>query len=271
MLGSVEQNHERGEPVSFLSYKTVSEVMGSVSGDSPYVPVEDLVEFPPEGTALVGRELFHWTRHRGAGLEMPTASEESGARDGRGAGLFRGRYGSGAEAHGPGTLVIQHPFRYWDRFTLQADAPELSYFGFEVDQPAAYWRRVFCQTGELAHAGPRIGILQRTDSTVPWDADPEVSDGLVLIWADDASLDLPGEDENEIGSSEFLGQEPVAREGVWIGAQSGRVEWRVFVEYGPDSFDYELGANHGWKMSPRLELFGTEYFAPGRTLRRVTR
>ena len=47
-------------------------------------------------------------------------------QDGRGSGLFRGRYGTLPQTHGGGAPVILFPFRYWDRWAHQADAPELA-------------------------------------------------------------------------------------------------------------------------------------------------
>ena len=51
----------------------------------------------------------------------------------------------------------------------------------------------------------------------------------------------------------------------------GPVEWRVFVRHQPGSYDALQGLAHGWKTSPRLELFGADYMGPGRTLARIDR
>ena len=47
--------------------------------------------------------------------------------------------------------------------------------------------------------------------------------------------------------------------------------FRSFVRHQPGSFDPDLGLAHGWKTTPRLELFGVEYMGPGRTLERIER
>ena len=246
MLGTSEQAHERGEPVSFLSYKTVGELTGSVTADSPLFPLEDLDEFPQEGTARIGDELIHWTRLRRGLLEMPTRSVEPGLRDGAGGGIYRGRYGTDPDAHVAGELVILHPFRYWDRWAERADGPELSYLGLHADEPDAYWRRCFWVVEEAPHAGPRIGVLQRDGRHVPWDGAPGETEGLTLF--EEGKLDDGGN---------------------WIGTQSGAMEWRVFLTYESGAFDPFDGLQHGWKSAPVLQMFGAEFFAPGRTLRRI--
>ena len=55
-----------------------------------------------------------------------------------------------------------------------------------------------------------------------------------------------------------------------LGFQSDRVEFRTFVRYLPGAFTEDRTA-HGWKTTPRMNLFAVEYMGPGITLRRVTR
>jgi hypothetical protein len=193
-------------------------------------------------------ELVHYTRTDGSILAMPRASSEPGELDEKGAGLFRGRFGTARAAHAAGTPVVLHPFRYWDRWSELADAPELTYYELALEQPDAYWRRVFWKASAAAFPGPELGVLQRTNADTPWDDVPEDENGLTLLR--EGKLDVNGNP---------------------IGVQSDRVEWRVFVRHLPGSFDPIDGLAHGWKTTPRLELFGAEYMAPGRTLARSDR
>jgi hypothetical protein len=179
---------------------------------------------------------------------MPRASAEPGEMDERGPGLFRGRFGTERSSHGAGTPVILFPFRYWDRWVELADAPELNYYELACEQPDAYWKRVFWKTADPGQAGPQLGVLQRTNQETPWDAPPSDTNGLQFLW--EGKLD---------------------GEGNPISVQSDRIEWRVFVRYRPGSFDAQQGLAHGWKTTPRLELFGVEYMGPNRTLARVDR
>jgi hypothetical protein len=248
LLGTTPQPHAAGEPVQFLSHFTMSLLSGGVGGGDPAIPLVSTEEFPHEGTVLIGEELVHFTRQRGGTLEMPSGSTEAGMQDGRGPGLFRGRYGTAPQSHGGGAPVILFPFRYWDRWAPEADAPELSYFSFEVSQPGAWHDSLFWVHEEAQTGGPLLRALIRTDPSAPWDGVPGETPGLDLF------------------TSGFQEGEPVP-----LGEASDLVEARFFIEYGAGSYDAITGMSHGWKASPRLSQFGVFYRAPSMTLRSVNR
>jgi hypothetical protein len=246
LLGTTPQYHHTTEPVTFLEHRPVTFLLGSVGPSDAELPVANVAEFPQEGTVLIGSELIHYTRVNQSSLEMPRASSEPGKMDGKGAGLFRARFGTTASAHGQGEPVILFPFRYWDRWQERADAPELAYFQLSVDQPAAFWESCFFAKEDATAS--RIGVLQRSDPAAPWDGDPDKDSRLrVLMSGDDEGRALP------------------------VGRQSDRIDWRVFVRYAPGAFDLATGAPHGWKETPRLTRFGAFYFGPGMVLSAVER
>ena len=247
LLGTEPTPHAVGEPVSYLEHIAVSALTGDIGPGDSRLPLKDIQEFPQEGTVLIGQELIHYTALRESGLWMPARSSEPGAMDGLAGGLFRGRYGTLPQGHAAGEPVILFPFRYWDRWENQADAPELHYLGASIDQPAAFWRSVFW-TAEDASGATRVGVLQRTDPDVPWDADPNSTPGLELYWSGTLEGDA-----------------------IPIGEQSDRIEWRVLVEYQPNAFDLLTGRQHGWKETPRLRQLGAFYLAPSLTLRSIDR
>lgn len=249
LLGTEPQPHRPTEAISFLGAFPAGILAGNVGADdSQLLLVELPPDFPPMGLVRIEDELVHYTRIEGNALAMPRASREPGARDEKGPGLFRGRFGTARADHPAGSAVILFPFRYWDGWSDLADAPELTYYQLALDQPDAYWRRVFWKASTPAHPGTQLGVLQRTDAEQPWDATPEGTNGLTLL--------LEGKLEAE---------------GNPIGVQADRVEWRVFVRHLPGSFDPEAGLSHGWKTTPRLELFGVEYLGPNRTFARIDR
>ena len=248
LLGTEPGNYERGTPVSFLDGHCVSVLAGSIDATDSVLPLASTAQFPREGLVLVGRELIHYTRVRQSALEMPRGSSEPGAMDRDGPGLFRGRYGTEPQAHQAGELVILFPMRYWDRWEERADAPELSYFGLELSQPAAFWRTFFWQDEDPGLEGVQLGILMRSDPEVPWDSDPELTEGLELFY------------------TSMLDGGPLP-----IGVQSDRLQWRAFVEYGRGAFDVELGLAHGWRTTPRLTGLLVNYLGPSMTLRSVDR
>jgi hypothetical protein len=246
LLGTRPQNHQATEPILYLEHHTVTSLTGDVSATDAILPVADVTEFPNEGTVLIGSELIHYTRLRDGRLEMPRASSVPGAMDAKGDGLFRGRFGTPAETHTPGEAVILFPIRYWDRWAARADAPELAYFSLGIDQPAAFWESFFFDKTDT-DAG-NIGVLQRTSSDAPWDADPEKDKRVQLFWKGD-----------------------VEGQPIPIGVQSDAIEWRVFVKYAPNAFDVKTGLPHGWTQTPRLRQLGAFYYGPNVVLRSVER
>jgi len=248
LLGTTPQPHAMGEPIQFLSHFTVSTLSGGIGAGDSTIPIGSAQEFPHEGTLLIGEELLHYTRQRGGSLEMPSASTEPGMQDGRGSGLFRGRYGTLPQTHGGGVPVILFPFRYWDRWAHQADAPELAYFAFEVAQPGAWYDTLFWKHENVQTAGPMLRALVRTEQDTPWDGAPGEASGL------------------ELYTDGFVGGEPVG-----LAAASDLLEVRFFIEYSAGSYDAVTAMSHGWKASPRLSEFGVEYRAPSMTLRSVQR
>lgn len=249
LLGTQPQAHRRSEGVTFLGALPAGVLGASVGADDALLPLLELPPgFPSQGTVRIEDELVHYTRVNGAILEMPRGSSEPGEMDRKGAGLFRGRFGTQRASHAAGTPVILFPFRYWDRWSELADAPEMTYYQLSADQPDAYWRSVFWKVSEAGFPGPQFGVLQRTNQETPWDAEPDVKKGLTYLL--EGKLDGGGNP---------------------IGVQSDRVEWRTFVRHLPGSFDPLDGLAHGWKTTPRLELFGVEYMGPRRTLARFDR
>jgi hypothetical protein len=246
LLGTRAQAHQIGEPVMFLEHRAVSVLSGPFSAGDSRMVLNSTEDFPSQGTVLIGQELITYTRLRDGSLEMPRASSVPGKMDQKGEGIFRGRFGTAVAAHAAGEAVILFPTRYPDRWEHRADAPELAYFGFSMDQPAAFWGSCFFAK-EDTDSG-RIGVLQRTRSTAPWDGDPEVDPHVKVFWQ---------------GETEAAAMP--------IGKQSDRIDWRVFVEYMPGAFDATSGAAHGWKQSPRLKLFSVFYHAPSMVLRSVER
>lgn len=248
LLGTQPQPHGSGEPVTFLEGFTVTTLSGAISGDDGQIPLEDTTNFPNEGTLLIDDELVHYTRIRGGGVEMPRRASEPGAMDNEGSGIFRGRFGTAPAGHVAGAPAILFPVRYWDRWAERADAPEMAYFEFELAQPSAWWTGMFFEAEDAAMPGAELYVLQRSDPDVPWDADPESTDGLDLF---------------RVGIEE--GRE------LPLGFQADLVQWRVFVNYPVGAFDPLTGESHSWRTTPRLRRIGAFYYAPTLQLRSVER
>ncbi len=248
LLGTKPGAHQAGEPLMFLEERVITTLSSPLSAGDARLKVESTDNFPLQGVVLVGQELIGYTRLRDSSLEMPRASSTPGKMDQKGDGIFRGRYGTTMAAHATGEAVILFPVRYPDRWSKRADAPELSYFGLSISQPAAYVGSCFFSKIDTSMA--RIGVLQRTDPAAPWDIDTDAGDDtrVKVLWQ--------GEKDGA----------PLT-----IGKQSDRVDWRVFVQFQPGAFDAKTGLSHGWKETPRLKLFSAFYHAPSLVLRSVER
>lgn len=245
VLGTQPAPHLPGDLVTFLDWIPVTQLASNTGPDEAELVVEDIAGFASEGTLLSEEELLHYTRRENGQLVMPRASTEPGERDGRGAGIYRGRFGTDAAQHSTGAWVMGHVFRYWDRYTLQSDAPELHYFGFNPSQPDAYWMRGFWNS-QYDRGGPWIGMLVRTDPSIPWDADPEATEGLYLF--DGGKYDRGGNP---------------------LGFQADRIEARLFLTFRRGAFDPIDNLNPGWKVAPEVTAVGFEFIAPGAVFERL--
>ena len=248
LLGTEPQNHAAFEPVVWLNQARVSVLASGIGADDGVLPLVDIEGFPNEGLVLIDRELIGYTRSYGGVLDMPRTSSEPGAKDRRGRGLFRGRFGTEPAAHAARTPVILFPYRYPDGWTDYADAPELRYLGLSIEQPGAFWKGLYWQAEEAAEGGPRLGVLLRSDPSLPWDANPAFRAGIRVLWEGDRE------------------GEPVP-----LGLQSDRLDLRVFVQHRRGAFDPDTGLSHDWKRTPRFRLLAVEYLGPGMTLRRIDR
>ncbi|MEQ1891914.1 MAG: hypothetical protein ABL998_05175 [Planctomycetota bacterium] len=256
LSGTEPAPHRSGEAITFLGALPCAILAASVGPDDALLPLLELSPgFPSQGTVWLEGELVHYTRVESSVLVMPRASSEPGRMDEKGPGLFRGRYGTPRAAHGVGTPVILWPFRYWDRWSELADAPELAYYQLSLEQPDAFWRRAFWRQSAAGVAGPELFVLQRTNADTPWDAPPD-------------EIDPKTRQPNGLRQ---LSTRRLSGEGELIGVQADRVEWRIHVRHQPGSFDALTGAAHGWKSLPKLELFGVEYLGPSRTYTRSER
>lgn len=255
LLGTDAGPHEFWESVTFLPAISVTMLASALSADAEYVPVAGgaggalggTTDFGAVGTLLIGDELLHTTWSDQGGFGMPRASSEAGADDFRGPPLFRGRFGTLPIDHPAGTAVVRFETRYWDRWAPQADAPELHHFTLQLSQPDAFLQSMFFVQDAVPDAAVRLGLLERTDTSIPWDADPTDTLGLALVY--EADLEKMHS----------------------IGRQIDRAEWRVFVEYRAGAFDAIDGLAAGWKQAPSLRQLGTVYLAPGRVIARRQR
>jgi len=249
LLNTEARGHDRGARVKFLSQRPAAILAGGVGANEAVLTVQDLSPLPIAGTLLMGQELLHytWSRNAANTLEMPNwyppnkdgtvETSSSAAR-----GLFRGRYGTAPQGAASGQVVIQFPFRHWDRYAEFSDDPELSYFQMTTNEAPVFYRDLRWRE-ETTDPRVRLICRVRTDSLAPWTADP---------------ADYPGLWEFAGGASET---EPHR-----IGRQASRLEIRFQTFYAPGCLDLQAFTQHGWKTSARVEDVRVAYEGHSRIL-----
>ena len=154
-------------------------------------------------------------------------------RTGEEKGIFRARYGTRSQSHATDDIIIDMPFRYWDRYVPHSNDPELAFYEFSVNEPRSFFKRI---SWRHRAEKPRIGlkVLLRFDPRVPWDTPPELSDGALLM------LDAADGQGQDILSQHLLNR------------QARAVEARVFFTFAPNAFDPINLLNNDWKETPQL-------------------
>jgi len=290
-LGTKPRPHAAQAYARFVPDIWVSSIDGRLNRDAATIPVKRTRLWPLEGAArLVGEdklEIVHYTTVGEGTLTMPEnldADPES-----RGRGLLRGRYGTEAIDHDDGTLVVWHPFRFWDRHLARRgsdstrsvgfhDHPAGSYVEFAKTVRDAVWRRVFWQYSPEGRANASRGsdgrgerrevdkrnvlVLVRFDQGVAWDSATNVVDlrgGRGTIPAD--AVKMPQK-------YLFLFDDPEGANKLDLEADT--IEMRIYFpylanQYKPQELDTaasdpdEQVFENAWKATPWLQQFGIEY------------
>ncbi len=247
LLNTEPRGHDRGARVKFLTHRPAAILAGGVGASGSVFTVQDLAPFPISGTLLMGQELLHytWSRNSANTFEMPNwyppnedGTVETSTRAARG--LFRGRYGTSPQGASSGEVVISWPFRYWDRYADFCDDPELAYSQLTTNEAPVFFRDLKWRE-ETQDARVRVICRVRTDSLVPWTADPKERTG---FW------------EFQGGSTDVTAHK--------IGRQASRLEIRFQTVYLPGCVDLTAFTAHGWKTSARVEDVRVQYDGQGR-------
>ncbi|HKE00190.1 MAG TPA: hypothetical protein VKE69_04215, partial [Planctomycetota bacterium] len=265
-LGTEATPHGTYETAVFLDNLVATKLSGGVSQAASRIAVDDAKDFPPQGTVLIGNELLHYTHKADTELRMPEREKDSIDRDPRavlnatreGTGVFRGRYGTPSETHASGDIVLRFPYRYWDRWAVGTDVPELSYFQVDERSAEALFRRV-AWTQEIPNPNVSLECVARVDARVPWASEParegEVDPAKLLLFT------RPGLDTTPN----------------YVMRMGERIEVRFGVRYGAGAFDpiapttNETKRSDAWKITPRLRSAAIEAIAATRVVRREER
>jgi hypothetical protein len=241
ILGTMATPHGFGADVAYLDFKDASMLANAADATTESFDLTRARVFPAsEGTVLINSELIHYTQIQGNRLLMPLRVTEAGESQG---GLFRGRFGTGAQAHSAESLVYDMPFRYWDRYVPGQDSAELAYYGFSLDLQSAFYHTLALEV-ERPQDSLAAEVVVRLDSQTPWTA-PIGSPGLFHF-----PLERVGE--------EIL---PINQSGDGLSV-------RVHFTYQTGAFDPVTMESHGWKSSPILKSVRLRYLDQTRVLER---
>ncbi|MBI1852648.1 MAG: hypothetical protein HYR85_20075 [Planctomycetes bacterium] len=242
LFGTTASNHALDAKAMLIGFLPIAKLTSGVGPESASIPVVNTRGF--YGSGLLGffdengriGEMAHFDRHSPNSFDMPMKRASDGTSEG--AGIFRGRFGTAAQAHANDALVIDMPHRYWDRYQKEVDRPELGYFAATAEISGAYFQAI-----EWDEKQPKpfldVKVLVRIDERAPWDAQPEgEKNGLFLF-------DDPPSEKN------------VNR----IGMRGDRIEVRVFFEYLPGAFNSQFTSD-SWKETPWLKALRVKYLAP---------
>lgn len=246
-LGTVATAHSYGEDVAFLDWRAVSKLANQVQPEDYNVIVGASLGFNPNGgTVLIGREMMHYTRTLGPVLIQPRAIDRQSGNE---RGIFRGRYGTLRGSHSTDDIVLDMPFRYWDRYAPDSDDPELGFYEFAVNEPRAFFRRL-----EWTHRfpKPRLGmkVVCRFDPTLPWETPPSQSGGRIVVF-----------DSENGQTQDFLNR-------ALLNVDGRGIDVRVFFTYEQNAFDPVMFNTNDWKETARLMDFTVAYLAAPLVLKR---
>ncbi|MCB9831975.1 MAG: hypothetical protein H6807_05820 [Planctomycetes bacterium] len=252
-MNTERKDHSFGARIVFLDFRPVSRLAQQIQPDDADLLVVDGQDFGitdinerSGGTVLIDREMVHFSRIDQNVMRMPQhVDPASGDR----VGIFRGRYGTRRGSHAQDAIVLDMPFRYWDRYAPACDDPELAFYEFSVNQPRSFFKRISWRTRyEKPHI--RVELLCRLDPTVPWDLPPERSGGRLVRFGGDS------------GTSQDKLEEAL------LNVDGKGMEVRVFFVYEPEAFDPDELRINDWKETPRLLDLELRYLAAPWVLQR---
>ncbi len=254
-MNTIPSEHSFGAPIVFLDFRATSKLLQSTSRESFRFQIADAQDFGVSdgngrggGTVLIGNEMIHFTSAAGNVLQMPRKIDR---QSGETVGIFRARYGTRTQSHGSDDIVLDMPFRFWDRYVPQSDDPELSFYQFGVNEPRAFFKRIsWHHRSEKSRLGMKV--LLRFDPKVPWDTDPANSNGALLLL-----------DANSGQGQDILSQHLLNR-------QARGLEARVFFVYEANAFDPVTLRSNDWKETPQLLDIELRYLAAPYVISRET-
>jgi type II secretory pathway pseudopilin PulG len=225
VLGTNGAEHAPGAAAVFLEGFPVTELTGGIPSTATDVAVRNPAGFDDVGYLAVGSEIIGYTQRAGNTMRE---------------GMFRGAFGTQAQLHGGGELVLPLPFRYWDRFIPESDSSELACFQGGFTAAGSQWRELQL---DIVGAGSRVYTLVRFDGKPEWSAKPTNRDGGLYAFS--------GPGPHELRSSV---NRPV---------RADQMEYRLLFPFAGGSSN-----SNAWKETPVVDTVRVRYGNPLVVVRR---
>ncbi|MHC4198768.1 MAG: hypothetical protein ACYSU0_02170 [Planctomycetota bacterium] len=238
VLGTQKKTHAPGARVIFLEGLRLTVLKDALLTGGDVFNVLDATGFPEEGYAVMfapgrepfGGEIVGWTKKSGTSFD--------GAED------LRGRFGTREQGHRTDDLVLNLPFRYWDRFAVDfKDEASLAYFQGSYAAREAYWYSL--ELTEKGFDGGAATDLVGLRTVCRFDGEPS--------W-EERPTNRPG------GLWEFRGGGHHSFSGSGGGPLiADSIEVRVYWQYESGAWGHEV---NDWKRNVRLDNLTVSFGNP---------
>lgn len=241
-MNTMPTPHGYGANVVFLDIVPTTMLAQPLAAGDRDVQANQSRDFAPTGgLVLIDDELLHFSEIIGRTLRMPPRLDERGQETG---GLLRGRFGTRPAAHDAESIVLDMPFRHWDRYADGQDNPELAWYGIALNEPGAYVES-FAYEEFRPNSDAKLRAFVRTDPDKRWSDPP--GDGL-LRFEEGVAADKPYRFDRRVE----------------------RFEVRFMVQYENGCFDPVGLTRHEWKSTPELRSVEVKFRNTSRVLERET-
>jgi hypothetical protein len=242
-LGTRACSHSNGEPV--LNLSSMMNISRLEFDEGTYIGFADPSGFSPSGYVLIEDEVIGYSRISGGPI-LVIPSNSLGDGGGIEAAIFRGRFGTVPVKH-ENALVLEIPFRYWDRYPGTNETSELAYFGATKSVPGATWTKLRwrCREDKVFETEfsdkVRVLLEVRADGNPAWDGPRGNGPNAIRTFYYEWGTLKRGEDGLEMQVDD-------------LNLRASQLEIRVYVLF-------EEGAyfEDAWKVTPYFEGFVVEY------------
>jgi hypothetical protein len=248
--------------VGVYSFPT-TRLLSPIDTSSASYELEDTSDFPDDGYLRIGLsgEIIGYTnwdvRHLSAPLGRFDPTQDNTTRDPNtekkkvAGSIFRGRFGTIAQAASAGDIAVAMPFRVYDRYAERADDPEQSYLQLSWTKHGAIWKRI--SWDEDPRKFINVIALVRFSGGPPWDSSKIIHVGQESMPTDDRRQYL------------YQIDDPTAIN--LLNVEADRIEVRIGMRFEEGAYNRLADVTpDSWKETPAIRKVTVEYVSPPQVL-----